>query len=117
MYHSSEIAVIPSLYEGFGFGAGEAMACGVPLISTHSGGLKEVVGDSAIEIIPYSAKEIEKAVINLFQNREKMKELSEKGRQRMEAKFDWKIAASSYESSFKDVIKAFNSEHNKIQKT
>ena len=40
LYHSSEIAVIPSLYEGFGFGAGEAMACGIPLISTHSGGLE-----------------------------------------------------------------------------
>ena len=117
LYHSSEIAVIPSLYEGFGFGAGEAMACGVPLISTHSGGLKEVVGESAVEIMPSSAEEIEKAVINLFNNREKMKELSEKGRQRMESKFDWKLAASSYESSFKDVIKAFNNEHHKVQKT
>ena len=114
LYHSSEIAVIPSLYEGFGFGAGEAMACGVPLISTHSGGLKEVVGESAVEIMPSSAEEIEKAVINLFNNREKMKELSEKGRQRMESKFDWKLAASSYESSFKDVIKAFNNEHHKV---
>ena len=114
LYHSSEIAVIPSLYEGFGFGAGEAMACGVPLISTHSGGLKEVVGESAVEIMPFSAEEIEKAVINLFNNREKMKELSEKGRQRMESKFDWKLAASSYESSFKDVIKAFNNEHHKV---
>ena len=114
LYHSSEIAVIPSLYEGFGFGAGEAMACGVPLISTHSGGLKEVVGESAVEIMPSSAEEIEKAVINLFKNREKMKELSIKGRQRMESKFDWKLAASSYESSFKDVIKAFNNEHHKV---
>jgi len=43
-----------------------------------------------------------------------MKELSEKGRQRMESKFDWKLAASSYESSFKDVIKAFNNEHHKV---
>ena len=117
LYHSSEIAVIPSLYEGFGFGAGEAMACGVPLISTHSGGLKEVVGESAVEIMPYSSEEIERAVINLFNNREKMKELSEKGRQRMENKFNWKLAASSYESSFKDVIKAFNNEHHKVQKT
>ena len=114
LYHSSEIAVIPSLYEGFGFGAGEAMACGVPLISTHSGGLKEVVGESAVEIMPSSSEDIEKAVINLFNNREKMKELSEKGRQRMENKFDWKLAAISYESSFKDAIKAFNNEHHKV---
>ena len=114
LYHASEIAVIPSLYEGFGFGAGEAMACGVPLISTHSGGLKEVVGDCAIKILPSSADEIEKAVINLFNNQEKRKELSAKGRQRMETKFDWKIAASSYESSFQEVIESFNSEHNTV---
>ena len=35
----------------------------------------------------------------------------------METKFDWKIAASSYESLFQQVIEAFNSEHNKVQKT
>ena len=114
LYRASEIAVIPSLYEGFGFGAGEAMACGVPLISTNSGGLKEVVGDCAIKILPSSADEIEKAVINLFNNQEKRKELSAKGRQRMETKFDWKIAASSYEASFQEVIESFNNEHNKV---
>jgi|TARA_B100000902_G_scaffold9674_1_gene11964 glycosyltransferase involved in cell wall biosynthesis len=112
LYHSSELAVIPSLYEGFGFGAGEAMACGVPLISTHSGGLKEVVGDAAIKILPSSAGEIEKAVINLFNNPDEMKKLSIRGRQRMEEIFDWKIAASSYESSFKGVIESFNNEYN-----
>ena len=112
LYHSSELAVIPSLYEGFGFGAGEAMACGVPLISTHSGGLKEVVGDAAIKILPSSAGEIEKAVINLFNNPDEMKKLSIRGRQRMEEIFDWKIAASSYESSFKAVIESFINEYN-----
>ena len=112
LYHSSEIAVIPSLYEGFGFGAGEAMACGVPLISTHSGGLKEVVGKSALKITPSSIQEIENAVINLFNDDEKKKALSVKGRQRMVTMFDWKIAAKFYESSFKEVIETFNNEHN-----
>ncbi len=112
LYHSSQIAVIPSLYEGFGFGAGEAMACGVPLISTHSGGLKEVVDDAALKIMPSSAEEIEKAVINLFNNPDEMRQLSVKGRQRMEKNFDWKIAASSYESSFKAVIESFINEYN-----
>ena len=114
LYHSSQIAVIPSLYEGFGFGAGEAMACGVPLISTHSGGLKEVVGDCAVKIPSSSTWEIEEAVIHLFNNQERMKELSIKGRQRMESKFDWKIAAGFYESSFKEAIESFNNEHNKV---
>lgn len=114
LYHSSEIAVIPSLYEGFGFGAGEAMACGVPLITTHSGGLKDVVGDCAVEILPASSKEIEKAVLKLFKDCELKKELSLKGRERMEAKFDWKLAASSYVKSFSEVIQKFNNEHNRV---
>ena len=88
------------------------MACGVPLISTHSGGLEEVVGDAALKIMPSSAEEIEKAVIKLFNNPEDMRKLSIKGRQRMEEIFDWKIAASSYESSFKAAIESFINEYN-----
>ena len=114
LYHSSEIAVIPSLYEGFGFGAGEAMACGVPLITTHSGGLKDVVGDCALEILPSSSQEIEKAVLKLFKDSDLKKELSLKGRERMEAKFDWKLAASLYVKSLREVKQKFNNEHNKV---
>ena len=114
LYHSSEIAVIPSLYEGFGFGAGEAMACGIPLISTHSGGLEEVVGDSAVKILPASAEEIESAVIKLFSSSDRKTELSKMGRERMEKMFDWHIAAKSYENAFKEVIRIFKNEHHKI---
>ena len=114
LYHSSEIAVIPSLYEGFGFGAGEAMACGIPLISTHSGGLEEVVGDSAEKILPASTEEIESAVIKLFSNPDRKTELSKMGRERMEKMFDWHIAAKSYENAFKEVIRIFKNEHHKI---
>lgn len=104
IYHDSDIAVIPSLYEGFGFGAGEAMACGVPLISTDSGGLKQVIGDAALKISPGSVKEIEDGIFKLFNEEEKRKELSIKGRKRMEDLFDWKIAASTYIDVFKKLI-------------
>ena len=104
IYHNSDIAVIPSLYEGFGFGAGEAMACGVPLISTDSGGLKQVIGDAALKISPGSVKEIEDGIFKLFNEEETRKELSIKGRKRMEELFDWKIAASNYIDVFKTLI-------------
>ena len=103
-YHDSDIAVIPSLYEGFGFGAGEAMACGVPLISTDSGGLKQVIGDAALKIKPGSVNEIEDGILKLFSEEKIRQDLAEKGRERMEEFFDWKIAASAYIEVFKKII-------------
>jgi len=107
IYSCAEIAVIPSLYEGFGFGAGEAMSCGVPLISTTSGGLKEVIGDAAIIIKSGSSEEIEKAVIELFSNPNKQELYSHLGRKRMEDKFDWLVSANQYLEIFKDTKENF----------
>ena len=112
IYHTSQIAVIPSLYEGFGFGAGEAMACGTPLISTESGGLKDVIGDSAIKIASGSIEEIENKIISLFQSPEKREQLSLKGRNRMEDLFDWKIAALNYVKVFEETINKHKSANN-----
>ena len=103
-YHDSDIAVIPSLYEGFGFGAGEAMACGVPLISTDSGGLKQVIGDAALKIKPGSVSEIEEGILKLFTEEKIRQELAEKGRERIEEFFDWRISASAYIEVFKKII-------------
>jgi len=112
IYHTSQIAVIPSLYEGFGFGAGEAMACGTPLISTDSGGLKDVIGDSAIKITSGSIKEIENEIITLFKDPKKREQLSLKGRKRMEDLFDWKISALNYVKVFEETINAHKSANN-----
>ena len=107
LYASSHICVIPSLYEGFGFGAGEAMACGLPLISTQSGGLKEVIGQDAVIIEARSSKAIVKAVKDLFSNKEKQLALSRAGRKRMENEFNWMKAAETYEEIYSKTIKEF----------
>ncbi len=55
LYAEAEIAVVPSLYEGFSLPAIEAMACGVPLVTTTGGALPEVVGppgDGAMLVPP-----------------------------------------------------------------
>ena len=109
LYSSAEIAVIPSLYEGFGFGAGEAMACGVPLISTHSGGLKEVVGNAAIEVKPRDSEGISNAIVDLFSNPDKREHFKKVGRERMEKEFQWLNTAKKYVEIFEEEIDKFNS--------
>ena len=109
LYSSAEIAVIPSLYEGFGFGAGEAMACGVPLISTHSGGLKEVVGKAAIEVKPRDSEGISNAIVDLFSNPDKREHYTKVGRERMEKEFQWLNTAKKYVEIFEEEIDKFNS--------
>ena len=108
LYSSSHICVIPSLYVGFGFGAGEAMACGLPLISTQSGGLKEVIGQEAVIIEAASSEAIIKAVKDLFSNKEKQLALSRAGRKRMEKEFNWMKAAEAYEKIYSKTIKEFH---------
>ena len=109
LYASAELAVIPSLYEGFGFGAGEAMSCGVPLISTLSGGLEDIVKGSCYEIEPGSSVQIENAVIDLFDNEEEMKRVALLGRKRILEKFNWRQAAKGYLAIYEREIKRFSS--------
>ena len=107
LYSSSQLAVIPSLYEGFGFGAGEAMACGVPLISTHSGGLKEVVGEAAVEVKPGDSDDLTTAILDLFSNPDKRDYFSKIGRKRIEDRFQWNKAAKEYIKIYEEIADKF----------
>ena len=99
-YCEAELAMIPSLYEGFGFAAIEAMACGIPLISSSGGALPEVIKDTGIIIPPKNVKEIYKAVNFLLSSPHKAKELAEKGLQRANKKFSWASIAKKLEKVY-----------------
>ena len=62
LYNLASIFVYPSFYEGFGFPPLEAMACGVPVIASHSSSLPEIVGDAGILIDPYQPDELFQAL-------------------------------------------------------
>ena len=49
-YHAADVLLLPSSYEGFGLAALEAMASGLPVVTTGAGGLREVVGDAALVV-------------------------------------------------------------------
>lgn len=62
LYNLASIFVYPSFYEGFGFPPLEAMACGVPVIASHSSSLPEIMGDAGILIDPYQPDELFQAL-------------------------------------------------------
>ncbi len=69
-WNSVTVAVVPSLYEPFGLVALEALACGVPVVASNLGGLREIVedGESGILVPPNDPKALADALISLLTN-------------------------------------------------
>ncbi len=107
VYCESEIAVIPSLYEGFGFAAIEAMACNVPLISTSGGALPEVIEECGKIINPMNSEEIYSSVIDAFLNKKDYEHRANKGLNRVIKHFSWDEIAKQYETVYFEEIKSF----------
>jgi glycosyltransferase involved in cell wall biosynthesis len=103
-YAQATLAVVPSLYEGFGLPAGEAMACGVPVISTSGGALPEVVGDAGIIIPPADVRALTDAIKSLLDNPDRAKALGEAGFRRVHQYFTWKNAAEATVEAYRETI-------------
>ncbi len=96
LYAESEIAVVPSLYEGFSLPAVEAMACGVPVVATTGGALPEVVGpdgDSARTVAPGDPSALAAALVDVLGDRAQRDRLGAAGRQRVLRRFTWRTHA------------------------
>lgn len=105
-YAEATMAVIPSLYEGFGMPAGEAMACGTPVISTSGGALPEVVGDAGIIVPPGDRDALREAILYLLDHPEKRYELGQAGLKRVESAFTWRHAALKTVDVYREAINA-----------
>lgn len=103
-YAEASIAVVPSLYEGFGLPAGEAMACEVAVIAARGGALPEVVGDAGIQVPTADSQAIAEAISELLDNTEKRETLAKAGRVHIEQKFSWQVAAKSLTQYYLKVI-------------
>jgi glycosyltransferase involved in cell wall biosynthesis len=104
-YARASIAVVPSVYEGFGLPVGEAMACGVPVISTTGGALPEVVGDAGVLVPPADHRALAVAISDLLDRPEKARELGRAGVKRVQAHFTWKRAAEKTVATYREVIR------------
>ena len=103
-YARAWVAVVPSLYEGFGLPAGEAMACGIPVISTTGGALPEVVGDTGLLVPPADHQALAKAIDQFCKYPEKAKESGRSGYQRVLRHFTWEAAARQTVAVYRRVI-------------
>jgi glycosyltransferase involved in cell wall biosynthesis len=106
-YSRATIAVVPSLYEGFGLPAAEAMACGVPLISTTGGALPEVVGDAGILVPPADADSLAREIVFLLNHPEQRERMAEAGINRVNAIFNWTKAAREMEEVYREAIDGY----------
>ncbi len=82
----------PSLYEGFGLPALEAMACGTPVLTSSTSSLSEVVGEAGLLVDPLDAGQIADALRRLAADVRLRGELASRGRERAAA-FTWERAA------------------------
>lgn len=107
-YARASMAVVPSLYEGFGLPAGEAMACGTPLICTTGGALPEVAGNAARLVPPGSSDALQEAIIELLDDSGKRHALAKAGYERITSKFTWENTALNTVQAYKEVMDDYN---------
>lgn len=108
-YAQASVAVVPSLYEGFGLPAAEAMACKVPVVSTRAGALPEVVGEdgrAGILVPPGDSESLGRAIAALLDAPERRVEMGEAGRARVEALFTWRRTAERTVDLYRQLVAA-----------
>lgn len=92
LYAGARLAVFPSLYEGFGFPALEAQACGTPLVCSNTSSLPEVAGAGAVYFDPLRADEMTRAMLAVLQEEPLRQTLIEQGPENVK-RFSWERAA------------------------
>lgn len=95
LYSKTRAFIFPSLLEGFGLTILEAMSQGAPVITSNTGALAEVAGDSALLVDPYSTEAIKGTMVEIVRNTPLRNRLIEKGKIRAES-FSWKETGEGF---------------------
>jgi glycosyltransferase involved in cell wall biosynthesis len=103
---SAEIAVVPSLYEGFSLPAVEHMASGTPLVASRTGALPEVTGDAALLVTPGDAEELAAALRGLLDSPAERERLSAAAWRRVQERFTWSAVAGATVAEYERAIAA-----------
>jgi glycosyltransferase involved in cell wall biosynthesis len=101
---SAEVAVVPSMYEGFSLPAVEHMASGTPLIASRAGALPEVTGEAALLVPPGDSEELSAALRGLLDDPAARAQLATRGLERVGMRFAWPAVAAATETLYRKVI-------------
>jgi glycosyltransferase involved in cell wall biosynthesis len=107
LYGEAEVAVVPSLYEGFSLPAIEAMACGVPVVATTGGALPEVVGhhgETAVLVPPDDPGALAVAIGRLLDDEGMRARLGSAGRDRVMARYTWEVTARDTATCYRALL-------------
>lgn len=102
IYCQCEVFLYPSLRESFGIPMLEAMACGVPVITSSTSSMPEVAADAALIINPFNPAEITTALKQLLEDKTLAASLIEKGKERA-AMFSWKAMALNVLDIYREI--------------
>jgi glycosyltransferase involved in cell wall biosynthesis len=103
---STEVAVVPSLYEGFSLPAVEHMASGTPLVASRTGALPEVTGDTACLVTPGDAEELAATLRHLQDSPAERERLSAAALERVQQRFAWSAVAMATVAEYRRAIAA-----------
>ncbi len=108
-YSTARVAIVPSFFEGFGFPASEAMACGLSVVANAAGALPEVVGTDghAGRLVPQrDAGAMAAAMWEILRDPVETERMGRAARARVERLFQWDRAAAQLVDVFEEVIHA-----------
>jgi len=101
---SAEIAVVPSLYEGFSLPAVEHMASGTPLVASRTGALPEVTSDAAVLVRPGNDEELAAVLRRLHDSPAERAALAERALDRVRERFAWAAVARATAGQYQDAM-------------
>jgi glycosyltransferase involved in cell wall biosynthesis len=102
LFQGANLFAYPSLYEGFGFPVLEAMARGVPVVTSNVSSLPEIAGDSALLVNPRNVRDIGNAMARILSHDELRRTLVQKGIRRAE-EFSWTRSAKAHRDVYEKV--------------
>jgi glycosyltransferase involved in cell wall biosynthesis len=103
---STEIAVVPSLYEGFSLPAVEHMASGTPLVDSNTGALPEVTGDAAVLVTPGEDEELAAVLRRLHDSPAERAALADRALNRVREQFAWSAVARATVEQYRTAMEA-----------